>query len=85
MDDVGTELQKMIQTHVATACDGALGADVPLGAGGLGMDSVAVVMLLLECEARWGVSFPAEMLEQPLTLGRMVNHLHNNDGKSAAS
>lgn len=77
MDDVATELQHMIQHHVAASLgkDG-LGNDVPLGTGGLGMDSVAIVTLLLECEARWGVSFPAELLDQqPLTLGRLVDHL----------
>lgn len=76
MDDVADELQQMIRNHVPTLADGGLGRDVPLGAGGLGLDSVAIVMLLLECEARWAVAFPAELLEQqPLTLGRLIDHL----------
>ena len=82
MNDVATDLQHMIQNHVpASWGEGGLGRDVPLGAGGLGMDSVAVVMLLLECEARWNAAFPAELLEhQPLTLGRLVDHLHGHTG-----
>ena len=82
MDDVTTELQRMVQNHVPQSWgDGGPGRDVPLGTGGLGMDSVATVMLLLECEARWGVSFPAELLEiQPLTLGHLVDHLRSQPG-----
>lgn len=82
MNDRAEELQQLILKHVPSAGnDGGIGHDVPLGAGGLGLDSVAIVMLLLECEARWGVSFPAELLEQqPLTLGRLVDHLHGHAG-----
>lgn len=76
MDDLESELQQMIRNHVPAALTTeGIAREVPLGTGGLGMDSVAVVMLLLECEGRWGVAFPAEMLEQPLTINRMVRHL----------
>jgi len=82
MQEVAIELQQMIQKYVAVpfGTEG-LGRDVPLGAGGVGMDSVSIVMLMLECETRWGVSFPAEMLEEPLTLGRMADHLLAHRGK----
>jgi acyl carrier protein len=77
MDEVAVELQKMI-VNLVPSCQAAPNVDVPLGAGGLGMDSVSTVMLLLECESRWGVAFPAEMLEQqPLTVGRLIDHLRN--------
>jgi len=76
MDDIAIDLHQMIMKHVpaALSADG-IDRELPLGAGGLGMDSVAVVMLLLECEARWGIAFPAEMLEQPLTQERMIRHV----------
>jgi acyl carrier protein len=79
MSDIAADLQQLIQGHVPSACsNGNLGRDVPLGGGGLGMDSVAIVMLLLECEARWGISFPAEELEKgPLTVGRLVDHFQS--------
>lgn len=82
MEDVAAVLQQLIQNHVATPFgEGGLGRDVPFGSGGLGMDSVSVVMLLLECEARWGVAFSAELLEkQPLTLGRLVDHFQGHTG-----
>lgn len=74
IDERAVELRQMIQNHLPSGTE--IGWETPFGADGLGMDSVAVVMLLLECEARWGVSFPAELLEQPpLTIHRMIDHL----------
>lgn len=55
---------------------GDLTGDLRLGAGGLGLDSIALVELLLECEERFGVPVAAELLEGPtLTLDGLVNHL----------
>jgi len=58
----------------------AAGAELPdgllLGASGLGLDSIAVVELLLDCERRFGVPRPVELLDgPPLTVGRLVDHL----------
>jgi acyl carrier protein len=44
-----------------------------LGPGGLGLDSIALVELLLDCEERFGMSGAAELLlGPPLTLGRLI-------------
>jgi acyl carrier protein len=46
-----------------------------LGAGGAGLDSIAIVELLLECSEHFAIPLPAELLEDaaaPLTLGRLV-------------
>jgi acyl carrier protein len=50
-----------------------LSEDLRLGAGGLGLDSISLVELLLDCERRFGVS-PAELLarEEPLTIGCLL-------------
>ena len=54
-----------------------LPADLPLGTGGLGMDSIALVELLLEVEQRFAVSAAAELLAgPPLTVGLLLAHLH---------
>ena len=56
--------------------DAGLADDVPLGAGGLGLDSIALAELLLECEARFGLATAAELLAgPPLTVGRLVAHV----------
>ncbi len=50
--------------------------DLRLGSGGLGLDSIALVELLLDCEQRFGIPRPAELLEdEPLTVGRLVAHV----------
>lgn len=57
-----------------------LADDLRLGPGGLGMDSIAMVELLLDCEQRFGFRpgswRPGELLEgPPLTIGRLAAHL----------
>ncbi len=50
--------------------------DLRLGSGGLGLDSIALVELLLDCEQRFGIPRPVELLEgEPLTVGRLVTHV----------
>ncbi len=49
--------------------------DLRLGAGGLGLDSIALVELLLDCERRFGLAGVAELLAgPPLTVGLLVAH-----------
>lgn len=48
----------------------------PLGSGGLGLDSIALVEVLLECEDRFGVDVAAEALAQsPLTVGLLIEKI----------
>lgn len=50
--------------------------DLRLGAGGLGLDSIALVELLLDCEQRFGIARPVELLEgEPLTIGHLAEHV----------
>ena len=50
-----------------------------LGAEGLGLDSIAIAEILLECETRFGIPFN-DLLEEraPLTVGRLVEHLETS-------
>jgi acyl carrier protein len=53
-----------------------LHAGTPLGSGGLGLDSIALVEVLLECEDRFGVDVAAESLAQsPLTVGLLLERI----------
>lgn len=57
---------------------GELSKDVSLGEAGLGLDSVEIVELVLECGERAGVAgYDADDLlaSEPVTLGRLVDHL----------
>lgn len=58
-----------------------LPGDLPLGPGGLGLDSIALVELLLDCEQRFGIPRPTGLLEgEPLTVGRLVDHVRTAAG-----
>jgi acyl carrier protein len=67
----------MIRTRLpAPGPDDELRDDSLLGPDGLGMDSIAILELLLECEERWGAGLALELLEQrPLTVGKLVERL----------
>jgi acyl carrier protein len=63
----------LIRSRAPLAAARALAGDLPLGAGGLGLDSIALVELLLDCERRLGLTNVAELLEgPPLTLGLLI-------------
>lgn len=58
-----------------------LSDDLPLGPGGLGLDSIALVELLIECERRFGIPRPTDLLEvSPLTVGRLVSYVRDATG-----
>jgi acyl carrier protein len=63
----------LIRSRAPLAVARTLAGDLPLGAGGLGLDSIALVELLLDCERRLGLQNVAELLEgPPLTVGLLV-------------
>jgi acyl carrier protein len=56
--------------------------DLRLGAGGLGLDSISLVELLLECERRHGLRGVTELLEgPPLTVGILIASLQAAAGR----
>jgi acyl carrier protein len=47
--------------------------DTPLGADGIGLDSVAIVEVLLECETAFAVRLPPDLFEGPaITIGGLA-------------
>ena len=53
--------------------DAAAGADRPLGANGIGLDSISLVELLLEIDARFGVALAESLLQDDaLTIGAIA-------------
>ncbi len=60
----------------------ALGDDLALASGGLGLDSIALVELLLDCEERFGTLGIEELLAgPPLTVGRLVDRVRSCPGR----
>jgi acyl carrier protein len=56
---------------------GALADDVSLGSDGIGLDSIEIVELLLECDERLGNGARAEELLEagPIRIGSLIDHL----------
>ena len=75
--DIGDVVRDLIRLRAPLArAHAELADDLPLGAGGLGMDSIALVELLLDCEQCFEIRRPVELLEgPPLTIGRLVDHV----------
>ena len=70
-------VQEIVQARASRPiAAGELLGDVPIGAEGLGLDSIAIAEVLLDCQERFGVNV-ASLLEeeQPLTLRRLIAHL----------
>jgi acyl carrier protein len=59
----------------ARAPHGELTDDAPLGTHGLGLDSISMAELLLDCEDRFGVDATPLLEREPLTLGALIAHV----------
>jgi acyl carrier protein len=73
--ETGAAVRKFLLGHLETPRNADdLPDDLPLGDQGLGLDSIAVVEVLLECEERWDIS-PLALIEgPPLRIGDVVDH-----------
>ena len=76
------EVWRLVRSRAPLARDlPDLPGDLRLGPGGLGLDSIALVELLLDCEQRFGIPRPVGLLEgEPLTVGRLVDHMRTATG-----
>ena len=72
--NVPEEVERLLRRHVAGLTAAPIGARLPLGTDGLGLDSVAIVELLLECESVFDVKLPEQLAEgERLTLAALVS------------
>lgn len=75
-------VRRVVHAHLPLAMrDSALLDSTRLGPEGAGLDSVAVVELLLACEEATGIPFTADVLaDGPLTIGHLVRHASTQAG-----
>jgi acyl carrier protein len=75
-ETIASIVRDIVRTHASRAIAAEeLSGDLTLGADGLGLDSIAIAEVLLDCQQRFGVGV-TELLEgEPLTLRRLVAHL----------
>jgi acyl carrier protein len=79
IDSIVQDIVRARASRIATG--DALPVNIALGAEGLGLDSIAIAEVLLDCEQRFGVSVIALLEEEPLTLTRLVTHLTRSLGQ----
>lgn len=68
------EVRSILRSRaLLTSGSAPLPDDLRLGSGGLGLDSISLVEILLDCERRFGIPPPVELLAgPPPTVGRLV-------------
>lgn len=81
-DPTAAAVRDLLRARAPLARDRTdLSDDLPLGPGGLGLDSIALVELLLDCERRFGIPRPVGLLAgPPLTVGLLVSHVRAATG-----
>ena len=75
--DIEAALGELLRARSPLAGEPPLPAGLALGAGGLGLDSIAMVELLLDCEASFGGRSTDLLAGAPLTVGRLLAHLRS--------
>ena len=76
VDQVHDRIVTMLAARLPIALRGLASArEQRLGPNGLGLDSVTIVEILLECEQQFDMPFPTSLFDAgPLTVGRLVDH-----------
>lgn len=74
--DAASVVRNLVRARVNGSRRAAeLADETAIGSTGLGLDSIAIVELLLECEAALGVPFPSAVFDGgPLTVRRLIDH-----------
>ena len=85
--DLQDEVHRLLRRHAPAATSGTpLADDLALTEGGLGLDSVGLVELLLACEDLVGVGLAATTLaDAPLTVGKLVAHARRMRAEASSS
>lgn len=73
-NDIPTAVRKLIATHSSRSIDD-ISDEVTLGSDGLGLDSIAIAELLLECQRRMGLDATPLLDGEAITVGRLIGYL----------
>jgi len=76
MANIESIVQEIVRTRTSRVIgEDELRGEVSLGAEGLGLDSIAIAEVLLDCQQRFGVNVTSLLETEPLTLRRLIAHL----------
>lgn len=80
--EIAEAVRDVLRFRARLAVDDALPEDLRLGPGGLGLDSISLAELLLDCERRFGLPSSAGLLAgPPLTVGLLISHVRAVTGR----
>jgi len=73
---IAATVHEIVRKRVAHSLPpGPLAGELRLGGEGLGLDSISIAEVLLECEQRFGVGVTQLLEGEPLTLARLIEHV----------
>lgn len=73
---IASLVRDIVRAHASRAVAPAeLADDLPLGGDGLGLDSIAIAEVLLDCQQRFGISVTQLLEREPLTMRMLIAHL----------
>ena len=79
MPSIDSIVRDIVRARISRAVPtDELTADAMLGSGGLGLDSISIAEVLLDCQQRFGVNMTALLESEPLTLRKLVAHLEQD-------
>jgi acyl carrier protein len=78
--ETSDSVRTVVAARVSRLSDSDRIDDVPLGSEGLGLDSIAIAEILLDCERRFGVRL-ADLLDgPPITVSRIASRVNSRIG-----
>jgi acyl carrier protein len=85
-DDAALAVRQVLRSRTPLAWrNRELPDDLGLGAEGLGLDSVSIVELVLDCEEALAISIPAALFDGPVTIGRLIEYAVRAAAERAAT
>ncbi len=80
--EIEATVQEIIRGHGVSS---PITPDAVLGSDGLGLDSVAIAEVLMDCESRFGVELTDLLSDTPLTVGGLTDALAARTAGSTSS
>ena len=73
---IASSILEIIACHAAISEDAD--EDTQLGSNGLGLDSISIAEVLVDCERRFAVRMMDLLNGDAITLGRLATHIEQN-------
>ena len=72
MTQIAAIIREIVARHASTS---TFDDDTPLAGDGLGLDSIAVAEVLIDCEQRFGIEIGDLLGGEPVTIRRIIDRI----------